>query len=200
MLCCLVLSNSTCFTQNIYAEYETVYKAIQINEHHNDTLTSSKAYSVKVPPFLYAYSYANQKSYFSLIKGPGKTTTTIITENDAKPIKDVIDFPSKECIYKDLQKSSMYITTTDSKGNRAQQAPLNRYAWKISKEHQIILGYTCFKATCIYNEVSITAWFTKQIKATDGPLKYHGLPGLILKVSTGPYYETTATCVEVQTK
>lgn len=200
LIYCIVLFNSTCIAQNIYAEYVTVYKAIQINEHHNDTLTSSKAYSVSVPPFLYAYSYANQQSYITLIKGPGKTTATIITKNDPQTIKDVIDFPSKECIYKDLQKSIMYVTTTNSKGSHARQETLNKYAWKITKEHQTILGYTCLKATCVYNEVTITAWFTKQIKVLDGPLKYHGLPGLILKVTTGPYYETTATCIEVHKK
>lgn len=200
LIYCIVLFNSTCVAQHIYAEYVTVYKAIQINEHQNDTLTSSKAYSVSVPPFLYAYSYANQQSYFTLIKGPGKTTATIITENDPQPIKDVIDFPSKECIFKDLQKRTMYVTTTDSKGSHAQQETLNKYAWKITKERQTILGYTCLKATCIYNEVTITAWFTKQIKVPNGPLKYHGLPGLILKVTTGPYYETTATCIEVHKK
>ena len=55
--------------------------------------------------------------------------------------------------------------------------------WKISAERERVLGYLAQKATTFFGGREWTAWFTPEISIADGPYKFHGLPGLILKIS-----------------
>lgn len=55
--------------------------------------------------------------------------------------------------------------------------------WQISDDTLSIGSYICSKAICTFRGRTYTAWFTTQIPTSFGPLKLHGLPGLILKLS-----------------
>lgn len=56
--------------------------------------------------------------------------------------------------------------------------------WNLdTSEDTVILGYTCQKAYTSYAGRDYIAWFTTKIPLTDGPYKFNGLPGLILKIS-----------------
>ncbi|MGK6351902.1 GLPGLI family protein [Parapedobacter sp. DT-150] len=65
--------------------------------------------------------------------------------------------------------------------------------WEITGESKEIAGYKCFKATR-YNlswdlkgeerRFPVTAWFCPELPFSFGPLKYGGLPGLILELQT----------------
>ena len=54
--------------------------------------------------------------------------------------------------------------------------------WKISNDKENILGYTAQKATAIFGGREWTAWFTTELAISDGPYKFSGLPGMILKI------------------
>lgn len=54
--------------------------------------------------------------------------------------------------------------------------------WKISNEKEKILGYTTQKATANFAGREWTAWFTTEFPISDGPYKFQGLPGLILRI------------------
>jgi len=63
--------------------------------------------------------------------------------------------------------------------------------WKLTQEKKIIGKFICFKATKNDTYVGssgnlikkkITAWYTPEITYSYGPLKYNGLPGLILEI------------------
>ncbi len=54
--------------------------------------------------------------------------------------------------------------------------------WKIENEKQKIGAYNTQKATTEYAGRNWIAWFTTDIPLQDGPYKFHGLPGLIVKV------------------
>lgn len=54
--------------------------------------------------------------------------------------------------------------------------------WIISNETKIIEKYHCQKATLDYGGRKWTAWFTKEIPIPEGPYKFYGLPGLIVKM------------------
>lgn len=55
--------------------------------------------------------------------------------------------------------------------------------WQFMEEEEIeILGYLCQKAVCRFQGRNYTAWFTLDIPINDGPYKFYGLPGLILKI------------------
>ena len=54
--------------------------------------------------------------------------------------------------------------------------------WQITNEKQKILSYDCQKATTTFRGRQYVAWFTTEIPIPNGPWKFGGLPGLILKI------------------
>jgi GLPGLI family protein len=56
--------------------------------------------------------------------------------------------------------------------------------WTISKVSKLILNYSCYKAKGIYKNKEYEAWFCPELKHSDGPWKFRGLPGLILSVES----------------
>lgn len=59
---------------------------------------------------------------------------------------------------------------------------LEDFNWKITSEKIKIGNYICTKATLDIGNKTIVAWFTPEIPISDGPFKYYGLPGLIMKL------------------
>ncbi len=68
------------------------------------------------------------------------------------------------------------------KYNSQYSEPLPIQNWKTSDDTLTIAGYLCQKATCRFRGRNYTAWFTTDIPISNGPWKFGGLPGLILKV------------------
>lgn len=74
--------------------------------------------------------------------------------------------------------------------DRSEDAP-NKYRcidkvthqWNIETDTLTILGYLCQKASTTFRGRTYEAWFTSDIPVNDGPWKFYGLPGLILKVN-----------------
>ncbi|MBK1894610.1 GLPGLI family protein [Chryseobacterium paridis] len=56
------------------------------------------------------------------------------------------------------------------------------FDWKILPEKQKISSYTSQKATTEFGSRKWIAWFTSEIPIQDGPYKFYGLPGLIIKI------------------
>ncbi|MBB4806980.1 GLPGLI family protein [Chryseobacterium defluvii] len=57
-----------------------------------------------------------------------------------------------------------------------------KFDWKISNEKEKIGAYTAQKATTEFGGRQWTAWFTTDLPFQDGPYKFSGLPGLIVKI------------------
>ena len=58
----------------------------------------------------------------------------------------------------------------------------SKFNWKIESEKMKIGSYNTQKATTDFGGRKWTAWFASDIPIQDGPYKFHGLPGLIVKV------------------
>ena len=58
-----------------------------------------------------------------------------------------------------------------------------KFDWKIQSGKEKIGAYNTQKATTEYGGRKWTAWFTPDIPLQDGPYKFYGLPGLIVKVT-----------------
>lgn len=54
--------------------------------------------------------------------------------------------------------------------------------WEIHEDTTSVLVYLCTKANCDYDGRSYTKWFTRDIPINDGPYKFYGLTGMIMKV------------------
>jgi GLPGLI family protein len=78
------------------------------------------------------------------------------------------------------------ITVTDIasalKGNYLYEEKIPALNWQITEEKQKVLSYNCLKATTTFRGRSYIAWFTTEIPIPNGPWKFGGLPGLILKL------------------
>ncbi len=57
----------------------------------------------------------------------------------------------------------------------------NLFKWEMTDEKKDIIGFVCTKATCEFRGRNWTVWFTTELPVSDGPWKFNGLPGLILK-------------------
>lgn len=60
--------------------------------------------------------------------------------------------------------------------------------WKLLSDTSTIMGLLCQKAECDFGNRHWIAWFALSIPISDGPYKFCGLPGLIVKVSDVQQY------------
>lgn len=85
-------------------------------------------------------------------------------------------------IFKDLRSQ-----TTITEENLFDKVYLTSYAckptWKIQREKGMLFDYDVQKAETDFGGRRWIAWFTNDIPVSDGPYKFFGLPGLILKIS-----------------
>ena len=61
---------------------------------------------------------------------------------------------------------------------------LPSFKWEILHDTLTILNQKTQKAKVKFRGRNYFAWFTTNIKISDGPYKFHGLPGLILKIES----------------
>ena len=61
-----------------------------------------------------------------------------------------------------------------------EKAPL--FTWKIMPVKKMVAGYECQQAFTSFGGRTWEAWFTRDIPVSEGPYKFYGLPGLIVKV------------------
>lgn len=66
--------------------------------------------------------------------------------------------------------------------------PKSVFEWNIQSDTLTIAGYKCQKAELVFGNRKWTAWFTPEIPIYDGPYKFSGLPGLILKMNDSQQY------------
>ena len=59
---------------------------------------------------------------------------------------------------------------------------LDKMSWKILPDTATIATYPCQKATLSFRGRDYIAWFTTEVPVNDGPWKFSGLPGLIVKI------------------
>lgn len=182
--------------QTVTATYVTHYKAAMVNELDNNNLTSTYNHKINIPNAEYAYLYSGGRSLYTLVSGPGLVKTTAINPATGKSTPHTMDYPTAESFFKDLQTETLLLINTTSTGTKNHKSDLLVYKWKITNEKRTILKHPCKKAVCTNNNITVTAWYATDIKINDGPARFWGLPGLILKVSIGDYLETTATHIE----
>ncbi|MDR2621256.1 MAG: GLPGLI family protein [Dysgonamonadaceae bacterium] len=77
------------------------------------------------------------------------------------------------------------ITVTDDIGNssyRYEESMID-IQWQITSDTMTCLNYLCQKAVCDFRGRHYEAWFAPDLPVNDGPMKFSGLPGLILNIS-----------------
>lgn len=73
--------------------------------------------------------------------------------------------------------------------------------WELQSDLKEILGFKVQKATTHFRGRNYVAWFALDIPISDGPYKFHGLPGLILEIySTDEYISFVVQQIQLNSK
>lgn len=166
----LILLCSTSFSQDYKIIYDFKWKSDPSDGNYNSELT--------------ALSTNGRESYFeawSKLK-----YDSLKTELRNKGIRGVPS-PKEEWMFQNLIVKDLKSQTTTSEQEIFDKIYIVKYTckpeWKILKEKSKIFGYDVQKAETEFVGRKWTAWFTTAIPINDGPYKFFGLPGLILKVN-----------------
>jgi GLPGLI family protein len=120
-------------------------------------------------------------------------------------VKQDIDRVIKESdfLVKDYQTNSILFKSNSSfVKSKVVKDSMNLIHWKIDRSVSIkIMGYDCYKATGNFRGRNYTSYYTPKIPISDGPFKFSGLPGLILKISSDDNYSIfEATKIDLNDK
>jgi len=85
-------------------------------------------------------------------------------------------------IFKDKVNSNIYFIDQLSSTTYYITEPNSVFKWVIEPTILDVSGYKCKRATTVFAGRKYEAWFTSEIPVSDGPYKFTGLPGLIVKV------------------
>jgi len=107
------------------------------------------------------------------IKPQNVDENTIIDILKGRPKFVFKDFKNKKLILSD------YIVTK----TRLISDTIQNFKWSITKEKRKISNFTCTKALLNFRGRSYIAWFANDIPIQNGPWKFCGLPGLIIKIN-----------------
>jgi len=86
-------------------------------------------------------------------------------------------------VFKNFPMGSLSVFDRVYKDKFVYDEPMNCFDWEIYPDTAKISNYACQKATTKYRGRNYVAWFTKEIPISEGPYKFHGLPGLIVKIA-----------------
>ncbi|HCN49456.1 MAG TPA: GLPGLI family protein [Chryseobacterium sp.] len=151
--------------------YRFVYEYKMKNEIYSDSLVTDymaldtdgkKSYFYNLTKYERDSAYAVNKNFGTLFKkGYDRNLSYLIEKN----------FSKKTIRFYDKFKSVDLVTTDN-------EVPV----WKIEKEFAKINNMNCQKAVADYKGRIWEAWFSKDYPISDGPYKFSGLPGLVVKV------------------
>ncbi len=129
----------------------------------------------------------NGRSVFEFGKGPeGFVTQEVELKQPDGSLQKAQDGywqdPYGNVYFKDLKSNTLVIREIVwMQPYLATEPQLPKINWEITQEQKKIGTFDCQKATTRFRGRNYTAWFSPQIPVSDGPWKFHGLPGLILE-------------------
>ncbi|MDR2408054.1 MAG: GLPGLI family protein [Bacteroidales bacterium] len=178
-------------------------------EFFTDTLKKIKYYDSKIleigEKFTRYSSISADKIdsvFFTVQQGKGRKNYKNIAIDGINPVLEAglnqKEIPMREDVYINYPaKELMTVSINFHSLEYIYKEPVFKFAWKIQSDTTSILGYKCLKATTTFRGRNYEVWFTPFIPIRQGPWKFNGLPGLILKATdTNGYFEWRATGIE----
>ncbi|AUC16809.1 hypothetical protein BTO06_17400 [Tenacibaculum sp. SZ-18] len=110
----------------------------------------------------------------------------VIEERKGNISLDPLEYPKTKFYYKilkDFSKDSITVYNEIFLDNFKYTESKKAIKWKITSHTTKINGLKCQKAVTYFSGRYYDAWFTNEIPISDGPYKFSGLPGLIVKIS-----------------
>ncbi len=127
----------------------------------------------------------NKRYYYELIVNDTNSNFTEIERinNDQKGTITSLGLSSNVSsnIYKEFNTKELY-ENSKMKPKLFVKDSMQTFPWILTKEESTILGYKVRKATYTNPTQTVEAWYAVDLPFRDGPSRYNGLPGLILKI------------------
>ena len=159
-----------------------------------DTITKTKTVYDEDMRLLIGNKYSKFYSYMTFLGDSARNSvsySTLMANNGQLFSEFIIKYPQGERyeVYKNYTDNSiMFKDRLPAKVWYKETMP--KQNWKILNETKEFAGYKCQKATCNFRGRNYVAWFTREITINEGPWKFNGLPGLIIKVyDTQEHYD-----------
>ncbi|MDQ1096684.1 MULTISPECIES: GLPGLI family protein [Chryseobacterium] len=129
----------------------------------------------------------NESTYISLRKTKRDSAVASNNESDIASANRSVStntFPKEKVrgIIQKNRQSDEVVTYQTLGGERFKIIQHISYNWHIQAETNEIQGKKCQLATMEYRGRTYNAWFTEEIPIAEGPYKFGGLPGLIVKI------------------
>lgn len=172
----LITSTLSIFSQSI--------KGVFSHKFLNDRKDS--IFSFEEKSFLNTYTYSNKKSMYKLIDSMIEKKDSTLNDNGYYDTY-FFETASKNEIFKDLSNNLFLKEYAVYNTNFSIKDKLSNFQWNLKDEEITIKGYKCKKAITNNEKFTIIAWYCEDIPINDGPDRFYGLPGFILKVELGEF-------------
>jgi len=165
-----LLSGFSYYGQSFKATYK---KSAMISEDYFEFMSAEQIVNISKVYEQYNLIYEDDKSLFSY--------ELFESNNGSFVLSKVLDIS----YYKFHTTKEIYeINILDDENVGFKSMLTNNYDWKITENSLVINEYICIEAITRFGTNIVKAYFSEEISIPDGPFRYHGLPGLILRIET----------------
>lgn len=155
------------------------YKYSYIQDTSNPTITTENRMILEIGDSLSKFYDYKYYLFDSTMVAEYSTTKF---EDNKKDYPQIIRNGIKLQTYKNYPEGKITVVDRIPFDNYKYEEPLTYPKWKLENEKKIFCGYSCLKAITSFRGRNYTAWYAPEIPISDGPWKFGGLPGLILKI------------------
>lgn len=123
--------------------------------------------------------YFTKKKSIQIFKDSNVSSRQIDENTEIKVVKT----KKPAFLLKNFSDERIFLTDNISGAKYYVVDTLQNFNWKLTKEKKKIQNYLCTKATTQFRGRNYEAWYAESIPIQNGPWKFCGLPGLIIKVA-----------------
>ncbi|MCI3935600.1 GLPGLI family protein [Chryseobacterium aahli] len=170
-----ILISLVCFGQKYFFTYEYTFKPDSLNLEKTET------------EMMGLFIDKNESTYVSLrkIKRDSAIAQKMVSNGTSSNMSVSLNtFPKEKApgIIQKNRQSNEVVSYQFVGGDRFKIIQDIVFNWHITVETDEIQGKKCQLATIEYRGRMYNAWFTNEIPISEGPYKFGGLPGLIVKI------------------
>jgi GLPGLI family protein len=123
-------------------------------------------------------------------KTPNEVASAILKLKKTSFVTDYV-------IYKNHPKGNLTFVDYLATVYYTYKEPMPTIQWSLKNDTATVLGYLCKKAITTFRGRNYEVWYALEIPIRDGPWKFCGLPGLILKAQDDQaYFSFVCTSIE----
>ncbi|WP_042720139.1 GLPGLI family protein [Flavobacterium sp. B17] len=166
LISCFLITFSTVLSQSTSFIYELKYRPNAQKQYYKDQL-------------FYLDVYGKE----SIFRSQHERTSDSLIQKTGFGLGFKMNYNHQYYTQKILTENKVYRIISTPIFSDIYSIPIADLNWKVESDKLKIGNFNCQRAELLYGGRIWTAWFTQEIPLQDGPYIFHGLPGLIIKIS-----------------